>query len=228
MIKSGIYLIENVKNGKIYIGCSKNIVSRKSGHFRDLKNNRHHNPILQRSFNNNSEDCFEFKVLIRCSESDLLFWEQHFIDKYVPEYNILKNADRPTDFYFSDERKAKLSELKTGVVFSEDHRKNISNSLKEYYKHNNVNKGAFVKGNVSTFKGKCHSNESKKKISKANKGKSSNRKIPICQYNGNTLVRRWGSISEAARELNISLSLISRVKNTRFKAKKFLWKTFDN
>ena len=48
---SGIYLISNSKNGKVYVGSSKNIEKRKKQHFKDLENNTHHSVKLQRSYN---------------------------------------------------------------------------------------------------------------------------------------------------------------------------------
>ena len=41
-----IYKIENLKNGKKYIGLTNNIQRRRSRHFTDLKCNRHDNSFL--------------------------------------------------------------------------------------------------------------------------------------------------------------------------------------
>lgn len=47
----GIYKIENILNGKVYIGSSSNIENRIAQHKQDLKRNRHHSFKLQNDFN---------------------------------------------------------------------------------------------------------------------------------------------------------------------------------
>ena len=46
----GIYKIENIKTGKIYIGSSKNIKSRFYTHKRELEKGTHHSYKLQKSY----------------------------------------------------------------------------------------------------------------------------------------------------------------------------------
>ena len=45
---AGIYLIENIKNNKIYIGGTKNMYSRVVSHNSSLRRNRHGNYRLQK------------------------------------------------------------------------------------------------------------------------------------------------------------------------------------
>jgi group I intron endonuclease len=47
----GIYKIENIINGKLYIGSSVNIDKRIKRHKNDLIKNKHINCYLQREFN---------------------------------------------------------------------------------------------------------------------------------------------------------------------------------
>ena len=62
MMKSGIYQI-NCKNSKeFYIGSAKDLNHRWNTHLYCLKNNKHHNIILQRKFNKYGEENFEFKI----------------------------------------------------------------------------------------------------------------------------------------------------------------------
>ena len=49
--KSGIYQIRNLVNGKIYVGSSVNLETRKTPHYWELENNRHNNQHLQRAYN---------------------------------------------------------------------------------------------------------------------------------------------------------------------------------
>lgn len=94
MAKIGIYKIQNTKNDKFYIGSSSNVSKRWAGHRYQLRTETHTNPHLQNSWNKYGESCFIFKILLLCQEFDLLYYEQHYIDLLVPEYNIAKFAGR--------------------------------------------------------------------------------------------------------------------------------------
>lgn len=56
-----IYSIENLSNGKRYIGQSTNIIYRRESHIYNLINDKHHNKQLQEDFNRG--DIFEIKAL---------------------------------------------------------------------------------------------------------------------------------------------------------------------
>ena len=62
-MNSGIYKIENLINGKIYIGSSVDLLGRKNAHFSQLNRNIHGNKKLQNSFNKYGKDNFNFKIL---------------------------------------------------------------------------------------------------------------------------------------------------------------------
>ena len=94
MAKIGIYKIQNTKNDKFYIGSSSNVSKRWAGHRYQLRTETHTNPHLQNSWNKYGESCFIFKILLLCQEFDLLYYEQHYIDLLVPDYNISKIAGR--------------------------------------------------------------------------------------------------------------------------------------
>lgn len=80
----GIYFIRDHK-GRHYVGSSKDIEKRLTRHLRDLKNGKHHNIFLQRSYDKYGVDHFTTGVL---EETDQLFErEQVYIDK-LGEYNI--------------------------------------------------------------------------------------------------------------------------------------------
>ena len=63
---SGIYVISNTKNGKVYIGKGADIRSRWSKHKRLLKANRHYNIHLQRAWNKHGAKSFKFQILEYC------------------------------------------------------------------------------------------------------------------------------------------------------------------
>lgn len=80
---SGIYLIKNLYNGKVYIGSAKCLISRLSNHLFLLKNNKHHSKHLQSAWNKYGENMFIFGVIeIIKNIDDLVSIEQNYINKY--------------------------------------------------------------------------------------------------------------------------------------------------
>ena len=82
----GVYLIRNIKNGKVYVGQTNNLKLRKQNHFADLKANIHHNKHLQNAWNKYGQKNFEFEVLEECSIEKLDDVEIYWI-KYYESYN---------------------------------------------------------------------------------------------------------------------------------------------
>ena len=62
----GIYMIQNKVNGKIYIGQSVNIEDRWGEHKYELNKGYHHNKHLQRSWNKDGQENFEFTIICEC------------------------------------------------------------------------------------------------------------------------------------------------------------------
>ena len=52
MQKSGIYKIINIRNGKFYLGSSKNLSQRKKKHIYELNKGTHHSSYLQNAYKN--------------------------------------------------------------------------------------------------------------------------------------------------------------------------------
>lgn len=94
---SGVYKIENVKNGDFYIGGSINIKNRWSGHKSHFRKNIHTNPRMQNVWNKYGESIFEFSILeITKSKKKIIEErEQHYIDELNPVYNVRRIV---TDF----------------------------------------------------------------------------------------------------------------------------------
>jgi len=91
-MQSGVYEILNTLNGHRYIGSSKNIVSRWRDHKKTLRANNHRSRYLQRAWNKYGEGLFKFSVLVCCEKEHNLLYEQMFIDKLNPSYNLEKIA----------------------------------------------------------------------------------------------------------------------------------------
>ncbi len=130
--KAGIYCIQSkTKRNRIYIGSSKNVQRRIWRHRTELKCNRHYNQKLQRHVNKYGFDDLEFTIIERfdfISKDHLLGREQVYLDKYQPYFNVLKVAGSPEGKTMSQESRNKLSKARTGMIFSEEHCKHISES----------------------------------------------------------------------------------------------------
>lgn len=119
-IVSGIYVIRNKQNGKVYIGSSKNIRSRVNSHYSALKRGAHCNRHLQGAWDEYGEQSFEDEILEICPEPELLQREQYWItamnvtDQQVG-YNLSKDTTAPMrGLAFSAETKAKISKANKG------------------------------------------------------------------------------------------------------------------
>lgn len=101
---SGIYMIKNVINDKVYVGSVKKLVSRLSNHRHLLNNNKHHSVHLQHSWNKYGEDVFIFGVIEVVEDiNKLIEFEQKFINKYKSSedkygYNICPLAKNNLGF----------------------------------------------------------------------------------------------------------------------------------
>lgn len=99
----GIYRIVNKVNGKFYIGSSVNCNLRKRVHFSKLRNKKHDNDHLQKSFNLYGEDNFYFEIILELNftaqiERFLEIIEKEYILKLNPTYNNTLCTSRPGTF----------------------------------------------------------------------------------------------------------------------------------
>ena len=88
----GIYIIEAIsgninKIGWKYVGQSDNILNRLHVHKRDLKNNKHENPKLQKYVNKYGIKSLLFYTLIKCSKNELNFNEKFWIKCFDSKNN---------------------------------------------------------------------------------------------------------------------------------------------
>ena len=121
---SGIYIIANKKNGKVYVGQSKNITRRWNTHKMMLVKGVHFNPHLQNAWNLNGMKNFKFQILEYCPIEKLDEREQHYLDVYVPKgicYNIAIDATSGTrGRRLSDEMREKVRLARTGTKLKEE------------------------------------------------------------------------------------------------------------
>ena len=137
-MKSGIYKITNVKNGKFYIGSAKDIDRRWWEHKNDLKKNKHINPKLQHAWDFYGETNFEFIILENVIECELFKREQFYLDMFKPYmrdigYNITPTASGGDNFTHNpdkEETRRLLSDINLGAK-NPMHGKKHSDEAKE-------------------------------------------------------------------------------------------------
>lgn len=118
---SGIYKIKCLPSGAFYIGSAYNFRVRWREHTRLLNHNRHVNKKLQAAWNKYGADSFAFTVLIRCDKSEVLRYEQIWMDKLQPTLNISKNASRPSPVAWTPERRIAAKERGKVLFLGKSH-----------------------------------------------------------------------------------------------------------
>lgn len=127
----GIYMIENLINGKKYIGQSINLQTRKKTHINNLKRNKHCNKHLQRAWNKYGEKNFQIKILELCDREFLSEKEMAYIsyyDSYTNGYNLTIGGESTIGYKFTEEAKLKISLANSGRFVSDVTKKKISDS----------------------------------------------------------------------------------------------------
>lgn len=123
---SGVYTIENLVNGKLYVGsassdtgfnCDRGFRRRWNSHLSLLRSNKHYNTKLQNSFNKYGETNFRFEILEVTSPDIAIDMEQYWINILRPEYNIRMVASNNKGIKMSHEQKVKSSRSKGGKRF---------------------------------------------------------------------------------------------------------------
>lgn len=143
-LTSGVYEIKNTTNGKRYIGSSRNVPSRFSGHRSALKNNKHHNYHLQQAWNSYGESAFEFNPLLFVDEEELAEFEEVAIracESHKPEngYNRTATGTGLESHKTTEERKREQSIIsKKNWQDPEFRRKNLESRRTSPFRENSL------------------------------------------------------------------------------------------
>lgn len=137
---SGIYVLRNTKNGKIYVGRSIHIKTRLKEHFQpDFE--KYNGKKLANAKKKYGIDSFEFAIIEYCDESVLLEREEYYLNALSPfgdcGYNLRASKDSSVGIF----------------VMEQEQKDKISKSLKKYYEDKE-----------NPFAGKTHSEETKTMI----------------------------------------------------------------
>lgn len=196
--KSGIYIITNTVNKKVYIGLAVSLKRRYDSHRAALINQRHSNALLQRFCKKYGIDALSFSVLETCQKEDLASREVYYITLHnaiKKGFNICAGGSLgSTGRVFSKKSRDKMSKkalMRSHVtaaanaarVWSEESRKkaSITASKRKASEETRRKIGAASKGHVKSEQtlakmraintGKVMSEESRRKMSLAQKGK---------------------------------------------------------
>ena len=125
--ETGIYIITNIINNKIYIGSSSYCISNRiTVHKRFLKQNNHDNSYLQASYNKYGLENFKFEILEVCDKINCIEREQYWMDLYKSYnrnigFNINEIANSRLNSKMSEDSKLKMSMAKIGKKLSPEH-----------------------------------------------------------------------------------------------------------
>ena len=131
MLKSGIYKITSIIDGKTYIGSTESFNVRKSHHFSDLKLNKHYNKHLQRHYNKYGKESLVFEIIEKCIIDELISREQYYIDSLKPVFNGRKVAEANRGHVFSKEVRQNMSEAQRKWREGKDLSIKVTKEIKE-------------------------------------------------------------------------------------------------
>ena len=133
-MKSGIYLIENVDTGKVYVGSAINIADRWKRHIRLLNRNCHHSIKLQNAWNKYGPDNFSHSILELVGRDSLVEREQYWLDKYDASgangYNVLSRSYSSLGLVHGPETLKKIGAAHKGKTISAENKAAVSAALK--------------------------------------------------------------------------------------------------
>ena len=179
---SGIYKILNHNNNKFYIGSASNFLTRYKQHLSALKNNRHYNNILQRSYNKHGKEAYVFIILevtTGKSKEERLVAEGIYLKKYYDHgnacYNLTCNTHsrEGSNSKTPEKTKAKMSASFKERSSDPDYIKRKSDSAKRTWSMQSYRVAMFQNANsekaIERFKKNCKNKSSIEKmaISKA-------------------------------------------------------------
>lgn len=233
-----IYQIINRNTGKFYIGRSKSFKSRFSTHKKELRGGYHPNIHLQRAWNQEGEEVFDFVIFMRIDTGDkdkdeklARINEQLLLDFYFPLdllYNLSTSSETgvlrgEAHTHYGKKGLAWMSPEAREKVYYHLKTRDISGDKNPFYGRSHseetlriLREKCAMYGEDNPFYGRSHSEESRKRISESKKGQGSGDKNPVARsvsVNGVT----YTTVKEAARATGVCLATFhKRLKSDKY------------
>lgn len=198
--KPGIYRCVCLNDGRTYVGQTKSLSKRKREHLKLLREHRHYNTHLQRSWDKHGDFNFEWYVIETCEIEELdeleMYWIEYY-DAYSDGYNQTIGGYGARGYKHSEESKERRRRRMLG---ENNPMYGRTGSLNPAY-------GKDHSGNFNGMFGKHQSDSAKELNRKAHLGrKNANSKPVICVE---TNVFYW-SMGEAKRATGCDDTTITR------------------
>ena len=219
-MKTGIYTITNLVNGKIYVGSSTSDFDKRWWrHLSYLRANKHKNPHLQSAYNKYGEFNLKFEILDECEPELCVGLEQYWINLLGVTnrnlgYNIRILAQNNFGLKHTEETKIRMSNSAKLYKRTEEHQKNLTLGIRKY-------RGSDFK--IPKIK---KTNEEMRLISIKNLENIKNHR-KISQFTkDNKFMRDWDSVADAIRFYNINSpsSVHNCLKGLSKSSNGFKWK----
>jgi len=175
---NGVYRILCIKNNAIYIGEAQNTSKRLTKHRYFLKNNIHYSKLLQSSWNEYGKEYFVFDIIEKDQEfkrEDRIKREEYWINFYKNDGMFKVCNIRHGDIYISEEGKKNCAKKMSERMSGEKH----PMWGKEGYWNGKQRPEEFKQKVSNSLKGHTVSDEARKKMAEAKKGKDPHNKFPI-------------------------------------------------
>ena len=203
MVESGVYVICSILDNRVYVGSSCNIPRRFRCHISSLLRGTHHNKHLQRFVDKYGIKSLRFGILEVCvpKKHVLINREQYYLDLLKPKFNLAIVADSPMS--------GRKGEIKRPDVVER-------NKLAKGKKRGPLPISTRLRIGSSN-RGKIISEQCRKKISAAKKGK---RRPDLSELNRSRTADFW----EAVASKNRGRKRTKETKSKISEAMKMSWK----
>ena len=195
--KTGIYVITNDIDARVYIGSATSFKQRYAVHKKKIIQNEGCNPKLKNFANKYGIEHLTFSAVHACEKEDLLKMEQLYLDIFQPfddnGFNIARKAGSPIGYKHTQEAKDKMKG-RPGHKWDEEHKKLFSEMKKGVKRPESV----------------------KEKIRESYTGKTK----PVMVYNENGFIAEYASAMDAAIQMNIPKMLIKNCLQEKSKTSK--------
>jgi len=224
--KSGIYMLTNLLTGDMYIGQYTDLSKRFRKYFTISYIISKKELIITRALIKYGYANFSVSILEYCDRCDLTVREQHYLDKFNPQYYILKIAGSSLGFKQSEETKLKISKALKGIYIGDKSALFGRFHTEETKKIMSLSKA----GENNPLYGKIHSEYSKKLMSQRALNRKHTREIkdkmskthgnPVtiyekCSSKGFEVIGSFVSARRAAKFLGISGSTVIKYMQSK-------------